>query len=805
MNTPSVSTAPALSGRGSAPAGSIWHRQYWKLRGRGRRALRDWTMARRLRHLRREALAAERFRPGCLDLDGYRIHYDDLLSLYMEYKHIFAWGIYDFRPQTAEPLVLDCGSHIGLSVLRFKRLAPAGRVIAFEPDAGVRSLLQRNIDDNGLAGVQVVPAAVAGQRGMSCFVADGADGGRLALEGSAPPSSHSVRTVLLSDYLDEPVELLKLNIEGAEWEVLREAAHKLHRVRHLVVEYHGFPECGQHLHGILALLDACGFRYLLHHFDYETNGAVRPPFRVTGQTRFCLLIAATRLWERSSPVVNERPAETPGANEAAPTPLSRQFGLDRGLPIDRHYIEDFLHTWRDDIRGRVLEVGGDEYTRRFGGSRVAEHDVLSLVDTPSTTIVGDLTRAATLPEAAYDCFILTQTLPFIFDVSAALRSAWRALKPGGVLLLTVPGISQVSQYDSERWGDYWRFTPQAVQRLLTGPFAAAEVALRTYGNVRSAAALLEGRAAHELRPIELEHVDPDYPVIVAARASKACEDPVSGDLPRAWDAAARHLDEYPVATERFRYAVGIQPLLELPKDAHILEAGCGSGRLLRTLADLGYKQLAGLEISPQRLEYIRQRGPAGARLVCDADIPFEPASFDAVVSTGVIEHVHDPRGWLARLAEVLRPGGILSLTSDTYMWRWLQQLGWYRSAQPLDRALWPGTLIRWARQAGLDLTACGGFYNTPEQRRFLLREVARRCPGGRRWRWYLSRGDGGAEVPAGEVAAIRAALAELPAQMRFGRWWCVWSYESFYWFRKNAKSRRDRRAADAPWAREAQL
>ena len=103
---------------------------------------------------------------------------------------------------------------------------------------------------------------------------------------------------------------------------------------------------------------------------------------------------------------------------------------------------------------------------------------------------------------------------------AAVATSCRILKPGGVLLLTVPGISQLSRYDRERWGDYWRFTPQSVQRLLAECFGPANVVVRAYGNVRSAAALLDGRAAHELRPEELDYLDENYPVIIAARAAK---------------------------------------------------------------------------------------------------------------------------------------------------------------------------------------------------------------------------------------------------------------------------------------------
>jgi SAM-dependent methyltransferase len=252
----------------------------------------------------------------------------------------------------------------------------------------------------------------------------------------------------------------------------------------------------------------------------------------------------------------------------------------------------------------------------------------------------------------------------------------------------------------------------------------------------------------------------------------------------AWDAVADELDAFPLAAERVRYAVGIKPLLDLPRDARILEVGCGSGRVLRALAAFGFERLVGLEISPARLEQTRRRGPASAELVASEGVPFEPNRFDAVVSTGVIEHVAAAPAWLAQLARVVRRGGVVSLTSDTYMWRWLQQLGLYRSRQPLDQAIWPPRLARWGRRAGLRLETWGGFYNTPDQRYYLLKQLARLRPGWRRIRWYLNRGAALAPLPAGEVAAIREALDLLPQLLRAGFWPCVWSYESFYWFRK---------------------
>jgi glycosyltransferase involved in cell wall biosynthesis/SAM-dependent methyltransferase len=201
-------------------------------------------------------------------------------------------------------------------------------------------------------------------------------------------------------------------------------------------------------------------------------------------------------------------------------PVSPFFGFDRGQPVDRYYIERFLHDHGTDIRGRVLEVGDREYTERFGAG-VTRSDVLhARPGNPDATLVGDLCTGEGIPEEAFDCIILTQVLPFVWDVPAALATAGRALKPGGVLLVTVPGISQISRYDADRWGDYWRFTSQSMRRLVAAAFPSGQVELTLYGNALSATAFLHGIAAHELRPRELADRHPDYEVVIAARAVK---------------------------------------------------------------------------------------------------------------------------------------------------------------------------------------------------------------------------------------------------------------------------------------------
>lgn len=204
-------------------------------------------------------------------------------------------------------------------------------------------------------------------------------------------------------------------------------------------------------------------------------------------------------------------------------PVSPNHGWDRGTPIDRHYIEDFLRSCSDrgDIRGRALEVKSDMYTSRFSTpSSVVRIDIVDRdVTNAASTIVGDLTLGSTLPRETFDCIICTQTIHVIYDFRAVLASLQSALRPAGVLLLTMPGVSAaVAEGDD---GDYWRFTTTSVRLLLEELFSPEQVSVCAYGNVLTAAAFLYGLAAGELRPSELAFHDPRYEVLIAARAMKS--------------------------------------------------------------------------------------------------------------------------------------------------------------------------------------------------------------------------------------------------------------------------------------------
>jgi hypothetical protein len=202
-------------------------------------------------------------------------------------------------------------------------------------------------------------------------------------------------------------------------------------------------------------------------------------------------------------------------------PVSRIFGFDRGKPVDRWYIERFLAAHAADVRGRVLEVAEPTYTEWYGGDDVTHSDVLYAAEgNEAATVVGDLVTGEGLPRDAYDCFVMTQTLQVIYDVAAAARGTRDLLAPEGVLLATVPGISQISREDRRDWGDWWRFTSDSARRVFTDAYGPDNVEVEAHGNVLSAACFLYGFAAEELTEDELATHDPDFELLMTIRAVK---------------------------------------------------------------------------------------------------------------------------------------------------------------------------------------------------------------------------------------------------------------------------------------------
>jgi hypothetical protein len=201
-------------------------------------------------------------------------------------------------------------------------------------------------------------------------------------------------------------------------------------------------------------------------------------------------------------------------------PVSKVFGLDRGTPIDRVYIEDFLGKNSKSITGCTLEIADDYFSKKFGVN-VENYEILHTTSgNTNATIIGDLTDVTTLPENKIDCFICTQTLNFIYDFKSAIRGAWYVLKQNGVMLATVPGISQISEYDMVRWGDYWRYTTLSIKKSFEEVFGKENVEVDFYGNVLASIAFLEGISAEELTKEELFFKDENYQLTIVIKARK---------------------------------------------------------------------------------------------------------------------------------------------------------------------------------------------------------------------------------------------------------------------------------------------
>lgn len=202
------------------------------------------------------------------------------------------------------------------------------------------------------------------------------------------------------------------------------------------------------------------------------------------------------------------------------TPLSDHYGIDRGTPIDRYYIERFLQEHQQGIHGRVLEVKDRAYIDRYG-TNIEHCDILDIDPAnPKATIIADLSAAESIGADQFNCFLLIQTLQFIYDLHGAIVHCRRILRPQGVLLVTVPAVGRIFPNDTIN-PDYWRFTASSCLTLFGEVFGPEHVAVRSYGNVLTAIGFLTGLACQELSGRELDENDENFPVVLSVRAVKS--------------------------------------------------------------------------------------------------------------------------------------------------------------------------------------------------------------------------------------------------------------------------------------------
>ena len=257
----------------------------------------------RLRRLLRRALADVRLEfarhrllrtpdGSVVRIAGLRLRITDGANTYMQYKDEFVRRNYAFESDSHAPVVIDGGANMGMFTLATLRDHPSANITAFEPDPAVFALLRENLGKNGAPHVTLVNAALGAEEGDMGFTPDGQAGGML-VTGTAPLR---VRVERLSRYVDREVTFLKLNIEGAELDVLRELrdSGRIGLVRSMVIEYHGWPVADQRLGPLLLLLHECGFKYLVHDQDDQSNPRTKPPFRPPGGDPWFALVYAWR-------------------------------------------------------------------------------------------------------------------------------------------------------------------------------------------------------------------------------------------------------------------------------------------------------------------------------------------------------------------------------------------------------------------------------------------------------------------------------------------------------------------------------
>lgn len=181
--------------------------------------------------------------------------------LYM-HEEIIEKEIYKFISNRKTPRILDCGANIGVSLVYFKKLYPSARITAFEPDPDIFAILKKNMEAGNFGDIELINKGLADEEGTVNFFSEGSDGGRIATT-QDNNNIVPIKTVQLSQYLDEKIDFLKIDIEGTETEVLIECQEKLHNVDNLFVEYHSFKEKPQMLGDMLNILTANGFRYYI--------------------------------------------------------------------------------------------------------------------------------------------------------------------------------------------------------------------------------------------------------------------------------------------------------------------------------------------------------------------------------------------------------------------------------------------------------------------------------------------------------------------------------------------------------------
>lgn len=206
-----------------------------------------------------------RFTESSVKIEGKKTIFPDKSSFLYMYMEIIENEIYNFKTINPNPVIIDCGSNIGLSIIFFKKKFPNSKIISFEPDPYIYSILEKNMVAHSIESVQLINAAVGEKAGKIRFSSDKSDGGRIdRIDGEK-----YVDVLSLREFLMDEVDFLKIDIEGEELAVLKDCRDLLKNVRNLFVEYHSFVDKKQELNTLLDILSENGFRYFIQSFPQK--------------------------------------------------------------------------------------------------------------------------------------------------------------------------------------------------------------------------------------------------------------------------------------------------------------------------------------------------------------------------------------------------------------------------------------------------------------------------------------------------------------------------------------------------------
>ena len=204
----------------------------------------------------------KRYKLCRISIDGYEFKIPDALSFIWQYKEIFVDKSYEFRTDVNNPVIIDCGANVGMSALFFGTEYPGATVIAFEADPIISNYLNNNIIKNKIDNVQVINKAVWINNGDLEFASEGSDGGSVH---SLSGKKIKIKSIRLKEIIESytSVDMLKMDIEGAEREVINDCKDVLHKVKNIFIEYHDFFNERQYLSRLTSILEENGFRYYI--------------------------------------------------------------------------------------------------------------------------------------------------------------------------------------------------------------------------------------------------------------------------------------------------------------------------------------------------------------------------------------------------------------------------------------------------------------------------------------------------------------------------------------------------------------